>query len=70
MTSVTLPRRVKILILGASVLGTACVVLRVPQIRAWDARDLAAAAVIVILTITAERCSIQSSPSSSKATIA
>jgi len=57
MTS-TLPRRVKVLIVVASGLGAACVVARVPQILAWDARDLAAAAVIVILTITAERCSI------------
>src|SRR5512132_4001308 len=54
----TLPRRVKILIAGASVLGIACVAVRVPQIRTWDAHDLAAMGAIVLLTIVAERCSI------------
>ena len=53
-----LPRRVKILISGASVLAIVCVALRVPEIRAWNAQDLLAAAAIVILTIAAERCSI------------
>jgi PAS domain S-box-containing protein len=53
-----LPRRVKALIAGASVLGIACVAVRVPQIRTWDAHDLAAMAAIVLLTIVAERCSI------------
>ena len=54
----TLPRRVKVLIAGASVLGFACVALRVPELRAWNAGDLLAVAAIVILTIAAERCSI------------
>jgi len=53
-----LPRRVKFLIVAASVLGFGCVAIRVPQIRTWDAQDLFAMAVIVILTITAEQCSI------------
>jgi PAS domain S-box-containing protein len=55
---VTLPRRVKVLIAAATVLGASCVALRVPQIRSWDAQDLLAVAVIVLLTIVAERCSI------------
>src|SRR5436190_4833872 len=54
----TLPRRVKVLIVGASVLGAGCVAIRAPQITTWNARDLGATALIVILTITAERCSI------------
>src|SRR5881397_1572133 len=53
-----LPRRVRVLIVVASVLGFACVALRVPEIRAWESEDLLAAAAIVILTIAAERCSI------------
>jgi PAS domain S-box-containing protein len=53
-----LPRRVKALIGVATVLGFGCVAVRVPQIRAWDARDLLGVGVIVILTIIAERCSI------------
>jgi PAS domain S-box-containing protein len=53
-----LPPRVKALIVVATVLGFGCVAVRVPQIRTWDARDLLGVALIVILTITAERCSI------------
>jgi len=55
---VTLPRRVKVLIGIAAVLGLACVAIRVPQIRTWDVDDLGALALIVVLTIVAERCSI------------
>src|SRR5262245_58488170 len=55
---VKLPRRVKVLILAASVAGLGCVLIRVPQIRTWDTRDLLGAAAIVVLTMIAERCSI------------
>jgi PAS domain S-box-containing protein len=53
-----LPPRVKALIVVATILGFGCLAVRVPQIRTWDARDLLSVVVIVILTITAERCSI------------
>ena len=54
----TLPRSVKILILGAVALGVGCVAIHVPAIARWDVGDVAAAAVIAALTIAAERCSI------------
>ncbi len=46
----TLPRRVKALIVVATVLGFACVAVRVPQIRTWDARDLLSVAGVVHTT--------------------
>jgi PAS domain S-box-containing protein len=55
---VTLPRSVKFLIVGASLLGLGCVAIRVPEIRTWDASDLLAVALIASFTIAAERCSI------------
>jgi PAS domain S-box-containing protein len=54
----TLPRSVKLLIAGASVLGLGCIAIRVPEITRWDVRDLLAVALIAGLTIVAERCSI------------
>jgi PAS domain S-box-containing protein len=54
----TLPRSVKLLIAGASLLGIASVAIRVPEITRWDVRDLLAVALIAGLTIVAERCSI------------
>jgi PAS domain S-box-containing protein len=54
----TLPRSVKLLIAGASVLGIGCIAFRVPEIARWDAQDLLAVAIIAGLTIAAERYSI------------
>ncbi|HZB01456.1 MAG TPA: hypothetical protein VE800_05030, partial [Actinomycetota bacterium] len=54
----TLPRSVKRLIAGAATLAVGCLVIRVPEIVRWDARDLLAVAVIAGLTIATERCSI------------
>ncbi|HYY08697.1 MAG TPA: ATP-binding protein [Actinomycetota bacterium] len=54
----SLPRSVRFLIVGATLLGVGCVALRVPEILRWNAQDLLAAAFIAALTITAERCSI------------
>ncbi|HWL90575.1 MAG TPA: ATP-binding protein [Actinomycetota bacterium] len=53
-----LPRRVKILIGVATLLGLGCVAIRVPEIVRWDAEDLLAVALIAAFTIAAERCSI------------
>ncbi len=53
-----LPRRVKILIGAATLLGLGCVAIRVPEIARWDAEDLLAVALIAAFTIAAERCSI------------
>jgi PAS domain S-box-containing protein len=54
----TLPRNVKILIGAASILGLACVAIRVPEIVRWSGQDVLAVALIAALTIVAERCSI------------
>jgi PAS domain S-box-containing protein len=54
----TLPRSVKLLIAGASLLGIGCIAIRLPEITRWDVRDLLAVALIAGLTIAAERCSI------------
>src|SRR5262245_54838038 len=54
----TLSRRVKLLIAGASLLGFACVAIRIPEIRTWDESNLVAVAAVAILTIVAERFSI------------
>ena len=54
----SLPRSVRFLIVGATLLGVGCVALRVPEILRWNAQDLLVVAVIAALTITAERCSI------------
>ena len=54
----TLPRSVKLLITGASLLGLACIAIRVPEIAAWDLRDLLTVVLLAGLTIVAERCSI------------
>jgi PAS domain S-box-containing protein len=54
----TLPRSVKLLIAGASVVGIACIAIRLPEITRWNVTDLIAVAVIAGLTIAAERCSI------------
>jgi PAS domain S-box-containing protein len=54
----TLPRSVKLLIAGASLLGVGCIAIRLPEITRWDVRDLLAVALIAGLTIVAERCSI------------
>ena len=47
----TLPRSVKLLIAGASLLGVACVAIRVPEIATWDLRDLLTVALLAGLTI-------------------
>ena len=57
-TMQTLPRAVKILIGTATLLGAACVAIRVPSIARWDLADMLAVVVIAGLTIVAERCSI------------
>ena len=54
----TLPRSVKLLIAGASLLGIASVAIRLPEITRWDVRDVLEVALIAGLTIVAERCSI------------
>jgi len=54
----TLPRAVKILIGTATLLGVACVAIRVPSIARWGLADVLAVVVIAGLTIVAERCSI------------
>jgi PAS domain S-box-containing protein len=54
----SLPRSVKYLIVGATLLGLGCVAIRVPEILRWTPQDLVAVALIAALTITAERCSI------------
>ena len=54
----SLPRRVKILIGAAVLLGLGCVAIRVPEIVRWDTEDLLAVALIAAFTIAAERCSI------------
>ena len=54
----TLPRAVKILIGAATLLGAACVAIRVPSIARWGLADVVAVVVIAALTIAAERCSI------------
>jgi PAS domain S-box-containing protein len=54
----TLPRSVKLLIAGATLLGVGCLAIRVPEILRWDLRDVLAVAVIAGLTIVAERASI------------
>ena len=54
----TLPRAVKILIGTATVLGAACVAIRVPAITTWTLADILAVLAIAALTIVAERCSI------------
>ena len=54
----TLPRSVKLLIAGASLLGIGCVAIRLPEITRWDVRDLLEVFLIAGLTIVAERCSI------------
>jgi PAS domain S-box-containing protein len=53
-----LPRNVRILIGAATLLGLACVAIRVPEIAHWTGQDLLAVALIGALTIAAERCSI------------
>jgi PAS domain S-box-containing protein len=54
----SLPRRVRILIGVATLLGLGCVAIRVPEILRWDAEELLAVALIGAFTIAAERCSI------------
>ena len=54
----TLPRSVKLLIAGASVLAIGCLALRLPEIIRWNVQDLLAVAIIAGLTIAAERYSI------------
>ena len=54
----TLPRSVKLLIAGATLLGIGCVAIRLPEITRWDVRDLLEVFLIAGLTIVAERCSI------------
>ena len=54
----TLPRSVKLLIAGATLLGIGCVAIRVPEIGRWDVGDVLAVVVIAGLTLAAERCSI------------
>ena len=54
----TLPRSVKLLIAGASLLGLGCIAIRLPEITRWGVRDLFTVALIAGLTIVAERCSI------------
>ena len=54
----TLPRSVKLLIAGATLLGIGCVAIRVPEIARWDVEDVLAVIVIAGLTLAAERCSI------------
>ena len=54
----TLPRSVKLLIGTATLLGVACVAIRVPEIARWQLEDGLAVIVIATLTIVAERCSI------------
>jgi PAS domain S-box-containing protein len=57
-TMQTLPRAVKILIGTATLLGVACVAIRVPDIARWGTADVLAVVVIAGLTIVTERCSI------------
>jgi PAS domain S-box-containing protein len=54
----TLPRSVKLLIAGATLLGIGCVAIRVPEIATWDAGDVLAVLLIASLTIVTERHSI------------
>jgi PAS domain S-box-containing protein len=54
----TLPRSVKLLIAGASLVGIGCIAIRLPEITGWDVQDVLAVALIAGLTIAAERCSI------------
>jgi PAS domain S-box-containing protein len=54
----TLPRSVKLLITGASLLGLGCIAIRLPEIAGWGLGDLLTVALIAGLTIVAERCSI------------
>ena len=54
----TLPRSVKLLIAGATLLGIGCVAIRLPEITRWDVRDLLEVFLIAGLTIVAERYSI------------
>jgi hypothetical protein len=54
----TLPRSVRFLIGGAVAAGIACVAIRVPEMARWTAPDVAAVAVVALVTILAERCSI------------
>jgi PAS domain S-box-containing protein len=54
----TLPRSVKLLIAGAAVVGVGCIAIRMPEIVRWNMRDVLTVAVIAVLTIVAERCSI------------
>ena len=53
-----LPTSVKLLIVGATLLGIGCVALRLPEVETWDVADVAAAALIAGLTIVTERRSI------------
>ena len=48
----------KLLIATATLLGVACVAIRVPEIARWELEDVLAVIVIATLTIVAERCSI------------
>ena len=50
----TLPRSVKLLIAGASLLGIVCIAIRVLEITRWDVRDLLAVALIAGLTIASD----------------
>ncbi|HEX5936627.1 MAG TPA: ATP-binding protein [Actinomycetota bacterium] len=52
------PRSVKLLIAGATLLGIGCVAIRLPQVATWDLADVAAVVVIAGLTIVTERRSI------------
>jgi PAS domain S-box-containing protein len=56
MTS--LPRSVKLLIAGATLLGIGCVAIRVPDISGWGATEVLAVILISTLTILTERHSI------------
>jgi PAS domain S-box-containing protein len=54
----TLPRSVKLLIAGATLLGLGCVAIRVPEIARWGVGDVLAMLLIASLTIVTERNSI------------
>jgi PAS domain S-box-containing protein len=54
----TLPRAVKILIGTATVLGAACVAIRIPAIATWGLADVLGVLAIAAITIVTERCSI------------
>jgi PAS domain S-box-containing protein len=53
-----LPRSVRLLIVGATLLGIGCVAIRIPEIGSWRLESVLAVFVIAALTIVTERCSI------------